>query len=67
MLFENVCHVLFECSEASRVWNVAGISFNDLPSWDLVDYMERLLQLLENERIVEKFRRAIPWLIWGIC
>ncbi|XP_048621839.1 uncharacterized protein LOC106398406 [Brassica napus] len=63
---ESINHIIFGCSIARQVWALANVPTPQF-GFDAVSHFSNfhsLFLMMKNREIDERFRNAIPWIVW---
>lgn len=64
---ETIFHVLFGCSVAEQMLNIANISFPAAGFSDSVEEnLSYMLDLIDAHEIADDTRKSIPWIMWSV-
>ncbi|XP_048605541.1 uncharacterized protein LOC106393034 [Brassica napus] len=63
---ESINHIIFGCSIARQVWALANVPTPQF-GFDAISHFSNfhsLFLMMKNREIDERFRNAIPWIVW---
>ena len=65
---ESICHLLFHCDKARQTWELSNVPLPParFSRNSVFLNMFHLISVMNNNRLEQKIRQAIPWLLWQI-
>ncbi|KAF3583564.1 hypothetical protein F2Q69_00029332 [Brassica cretica] len=65
---ESICHLLFHCDKTRQTWELSNVPLPParFSRNSVFLNMFHLISVMNNNRLEQKIRQAIPWLLWQI-